>query len=700
MMKSRTYQSMAKNLEDIGRFKRRDLNKPTNLQTIFKSIRNYLAGNAIGVRRDEAIAEQMIDLILCKIFDEKFTKPDDIVSFRTGLTEDPNEVKSRILNLFEKVKHKYDDVLDLSDEIKIDAHSLQYVVGELQNYCLIESERDAIGEAFEVFITGALKGGQGQFFTPRNVIQLIVKLINPNPDDLVIDPACGSAGFLVECLRYKWLKIEENGQEYGWTDIAISDDKNATAIRTIKGIEVDDFLSKVAKSYMAIIGDGKSGIYCEDSLENPTNWNSKTSQDIKFNNFDIVVTNPPFGKDIKVKGKSKLQQFNLAYIWKTSNGVLSKTNELRPTMPPQVLFIERCLELLKDGGKMGIILPETFFHAPQSRYILEFIKKHNVLWIIDLPHNTFRPHNNAKTLALIIQKNTNQQSLINLAVAEEMGHDHNGSPIYRWDNKTKRITTEIWDDIKNIIQELEQPSNSDKKYVFNEPSNILYKKNIFVPRYYWNVKDNEVEEYAKLNDLILIELSQLLDERIIEAFDGHGSPPSENKGRGEIPYIRVKDVVNWEIYKDPTAFIPKRIYEQMLSENKRLRANDIIFVRRGSYRIGSVAMLSPYDTNVLLTRELLVLRIIKEKNKYNLNPYYLMYLMSNQVFQTQMFNRILIETTLPNIANRWKELKVGIHKDVNKIDYITNKTKKVFDQKWKALQVLNDMKNEFGNLTT
>ncbi|NPV51442.1 MAG: restriction endonuclease subunit M, partial [Candidatus Methanofastidiosum sp.] len=133
-------------VEDIGKFKRKDLKPTHNLKATFKAIRNHLAANTVGATRDEVLAQQLINLIFCKIYDERFTEPNDIVTFRAGIDEDAKKIKDRILDLFEKVKRKYKEVLDENDNITLDANSVAYVVGELQNYCLIEAERDIIAD--------------------------------------------------------------------------------------------------------------------------------------------------------------------------------------------------------------------------------------------------------------------------------------------------------------------------------------------------------------------------------------------------------------------------------------------------------------------------------------------------------------------------------------------------------------------------
>ncbi len=686
-------------LEDIGKFKREDLNVPSNLKLIFKAIRNHLAGNFTGATRDEELARELINLIFCKIYDEKFTRPQDVVSFRVGIDEDKKVVKKRILEIFEKVKTKYKEVIDISDTINLDENAIAYVVGELQNYSLIESERDVIAEAFETFIGYALKGAQGQFFTPRNSVKLLVEIVNPQPDELVIDPACGSGGFLVESLRHMWKNLDQQAKDFGWSDLALNEEKTATAIHKIRGIEKDNFLSKVAKAYMAIIGDGKGGIFCENSLDKPSNWKPKTRQNVNLGQYDVLLANPPFGKDIKVEGSEILNQYDLGYKWKSAGKTFEKTNKLKTVETPQIIFIERCLQLLKDGGRMGIVLPETFFHAPRSRYVLhKMLENNNLTWVIDLPHNTFRPHNNAKCLAIVVEKNKPQQELINMAVLEEIGHDHQGKDIFRWDIETKKIDrTKIWDDTPLVIDEIK---NGFSKYCFQTKAEIASTKNIYVPRYYWENKIEEIKEIAEKQNLQLVPIKTLIQKKILKCFDGHGSPPAEYKGRGEVTYVRVKDIVNWEVYKDPTSRIPEEIYLQKKGKNKNLEVNDVVYVRRGSYRIGSVAMVSPFDIKSLLTREILVLRVLDEKNEYGLNSYYLLYLLSHFLTQQQSFNKIMIETTLPNIGDRWKELMLPISKDPKVREEISRKIKNVIDDKWSAVERLEKLKDELGDLTT
>jgi type I restriction enzyme M protein len=436
-------------IEDVGRFARSALKPVANLKPIFRSIRNYLAANAVGITRDEIFAQQLINLIFCKIYDERFKKPEQIVDFRAGIGEEPEEVKARIEALFEKVKKQYKDVIEVADAITLDENSLRYVVGELQNVCLIDCDRDAVGEAFEIFIGPSLKGGQGQFFTPRNVVKMIVDIIDPGPDDRIVDPACGSGGFLVEALRHVWRKVEEQGVAYKWPDHEIYAQKQKVAIDNFRGIDKDEFLAKVAKAYMAILGDGRGGVHCENSLESPKKWHTKARNAIQLGSFNVVITNPPFGKKLKIESAEILEQYDLGHEWAQGDNFSFVRGPVMESQTPQILFIERCLNLLTDGGKLGIVLLESIFGMPKYRYVVEYLtQRTKILALVSLPENLFQPHTHAKTCVVICEKTVpKERHPIFMCDVKWCGHDSRGNPTYRIDDKGQRI---VLDDIPNV----------------------------------------------------------------------------------------------------------------------------------------------------------------------------------------------------------------------------------------------------------
>ena len=380
------------------------------------------------------MAQQLINLIFCKIYDEKYTKPTDMVNFRSGVGEPVDEVKSRILKIFEGVKERYPDVIESDDNIILDSNSIAYVVGQLQRYCLLEASRDAVGDAFEVFIGHALKGAQGQFFTPKNVVKMIVNMMDIQPNEKIIDPFCGSGGFLVEALKNVWNKSEKNNNELGWPEREIEIEKQKIAIENFRGIDKDDFLSKVCKAQMAILGDGRGGVFCENSLDIPNRWQAKTQDKIALNKFDVVITNPPYGSKIKIDDKEILKQFEVGLKWKkdkkTGQWIKDKMKE---NDTPQNLAIERCMQFLKPGGRMALVLPDGIYGNDSLGYIRKYLLDNGrVLAIVDLPKETFMPHTSTKTTVILIHKYKDELDKkknypVFMAVCETCGHDRRGN---------------------------------------------------------------------------------------------------------------------------------------------------------------------------------------------------------------------------------------------------------------------------------
>ena len=292
--------------------------------------------------------------------------------------------------------------------------------------------RDVMSEAFELFMGDTFKGQQGQFFTPRNVTKMLVEMMNPGPNDLVIDPACGSGGFLVEVLRHVWGRVEVQGRDLNWPDSEILNKKYQVATQNIKGIDKDDFLHKITKTYMAILGDGRSGIFCENSLHKPNSWSTKAKSQIGLGIFDMVFANPPFGKNLKVKNEEVLKQYELGHKWK--DGEKGQV-ELKGRYT-QFLFIERCLQLLKPGGTLGIVIPESTFGMPSHKYVVDYILKNaEIKAVISMPENLFQPHTHARTCVVIMRKlnegELNEDYDIFMSQIKWCGHDSRGSPTYQ-----------------------------------------------------------------------------------------------------------------------------------------------------------------------------------------------------------------------------------------------------------------------------
>ena len=443
-------------IADIGSLRRSQLTKPGNLKAVFRDIRNHLAGNTTGITRDQQLAQEIMSLLFCKIYDELNTKRDDLPRFRVSLEEAPNRVQKRVKELFSDVKAEYADVFGSSDTIALDKDSLTYVVGELQTYAVTEAARDAVGDAFEVFIGPAVRGEEGQFFTPRNVVQLLVDLVDPRPNERILDPACGSGGFLIVALQHMWRQVEAEGKAKSWSDVQLDRRKGEIARKSIRGLDKDAFLIKLTKAYLAIIGDGRSGVFCEDTLAPPDKWqNDEGAAAVPLAKFDVILTNPPFGSKIKVVGQHKLSQFELGHRWikerKTDEWM--RTDSVEKHQPPQVLFIERCVQFLKPGGRLGMVLPESIFGMPKYGYIVQWLMRNFTLKaFISLPEEVFQPSTHAKTCLLLL-KNTPppEDYTIHMAIADWCGHDSRGNDTLRPNSAGELV---LMDDLPKISSEL------------------------------------------------------------------------------------------------------------------------------------------------------------------------------------------------------------------------------------------------------
>ena len=681
-------------IEDVGKLSKSDLRpySGTALRVSFRRILNTLYANT-NISRREKLGNEMIKLIFAKIRDET-TFPENPPAFYAGYGEDPQRVKRRVDDLFRGVVEEYadDGLFEPHDRITLDAKGVAWVVGQLERGCLVDTPTDVVGDAFEVFAESKLVGEKGEFFTPRGVINVAVKLVDPKPKETICDPACGSGGFLIATMRTMWTAMERRREWRNLRDDRLRSAQQKMAAQCFFGIDKESDLVRIAKAYMAISGDGRSNVVQQNTLHAAEDFEGDATAKFvrrgRFRQFDCVMTNPPFGTRTRVL-KEDAALFDLGHSWKARDdgwlrGQARETN-------PYILFVERCFDLLKTGGRLAIVLPETVFHAPSMRYLRAWIaSRSRVIAVIDLPHNTFRPYCNAKTCLLVVQKGEAAASSSKVVMAEavQMGHDHQGKVMLR------PGTTEVWDDLAVILQELSDPAANDNSLVFSVPWKEVLGAGNLVPRYFADRKP-----IAPPRGRRWVRLGDLVQDGSIQAWDGHGSPEAEVKGEGDIPYIRVSDIVNWELYRNPTTGIPEETYDQLTKNGRPVEPHDVIFVRRGSYRIGTVAMASPRDRRVCLTRELLTLRV-SAKNEHEITPFYLLALLSSQAVQDQMRRLTFIDTTLPNIGGRWRELRLPVHRDLNAMRKMEATVRRSVRQKWAAQQQIEELRNEIGGIVT
>jgi type I restriction enzyme M protein len=422
------------------------------LISIFKRSHNYIYGNQ-GLQKEPAFQE-LLKLIFCKVYDEDTSI--GMMRFFIGNEERRSEIGQRRLQktieqLFDEVKVRYPYIFSSEDQIKLDIRVLAYVVGELQRYSLLQTQADVKGAAYEQLVGNNLRGDRGEFFTPRNVCEMAARmLLATYPEEKwlklrTLDPACGTGGFLVAMMNV-WREHLQVVQQRKWgrnISTALEETNRLlkeTANQFLNGIDFNPILVRAAQMNLVMHGDGSTNVYHANSLLPPGEWPNDPKNNvrdyIRRNYFDLILTNPPFGSRIPIDDPHILEQFELSRF-ELENGAR------RASMPPEQLFIERCMQLLKEGGRMAIVLPDSILSNPGLGFIRRWIlSKARVLASVDLPQVTFEPYTGTQTSVLILQKKTVTEIEIErragksldyevfMTTPEAVGHDRRGEIHY------------------------------------------------------------------------------------------------------------------------------------------------------------------------------------------------------------------------------------------------------------------------------
>lgn len=434
-----------------GRLRRAEVDM---LRTAFRRCHNYIHGNE-GMPKDAAFW-QFLYLIFCKMYDEQ--QPNESRAFWAGAFEpfDPagqKQIRKRIEPLFAQVKRKYRELFKNNEEITLSDRALAFIVSELSRYDFGRTDVDAKGAAYQEIVGTNLRGDRGQYFTPRGAIRLVVQILAPSEREKVLDPSCGTGGFLVETLNHlnklfhdkKKVKAgEENTEQF----LSIRDQLADYAANKLFGADFDPFLVRAAQMNVMMAGNSLGHLYHMNSLEFPRGdlpGVKAANENLKLGSVDVIMTNPPFGADIPITEPTILQQYELARRWERQGEGFVMSNAIKPAVSPEVLFIERCVQWLKPGGRMGIVLPDGILGNPGDEYIRYWILRHCwVLASIDLPVESFIVEANVNILTSLLFLKKKPASAIQsedlgqktdypvfMAVAEKVGFDRRGNKLYK-----------------------------------------------------------------------------------------------------------------------------------------------------------------------------------------------------------------------------------------------------------------------------
>ncbi|NEZ64674.1 N-6 DNA methylase [Leptolyngbyaceae cyanobacterium CCMR0082] len=457
-------------LEDLEDATRRPLRIATqeSLLRSFKSAHDYLYGNQ-SMRGDRAFW-QLLNLIFCKILDEQQSSRLFFVGATEANTpEGQTKVVERINRLFNQVKNEaYKDVFEGNERIELNDRALVFVATELSRYSLLGTDTDAKGLAYEAITSNTLKRERGQFFTPRNIIRMMVEMMDPGPEDRVLDPACGSGGFLVVVLNHVRRKfLAEIGAD---PDLPVPSERKRVenmvknyARKYLWGVDVDLDLRKAARMNMVMNDDGHGNIFCFNSLEFGVPklevpdmeqfakdvpglnklWKRRNDTSREFGVFDFIFTNPPFGAKIPITDPTVLSTFDLGHKAAVSPDSWVRASPQRK-VSPEILFIESCCKYLKPGtGKMAIVLPDGILGNPgkdMEAVRAWMLREMELLASIDLPAEGFLPQVSVQASCVFLRRRhpdefmgTGEDGLsqgpVFMAIAEKVGHGRRGEPV-------------------------------------------------------------------------------------------------------------------------------------------------------------------------------------------------------------------------------------------------------------------------------
>ncbi len=370
------------------------------LRAVFQRLLDHVVSNdAKSTRRDQQL-NQLCNLLLIKLESDKRAKakPKEAVIFQVWKNE--KETFSRIDTLFESLQLTHNELFSSVTDKKINLEdaTVQRVCYELSSIKLLDASIDILSTAFQVFRTASLKSEEGQYFTPLPVIRSAVALMDIDYEDKIVDPACGSGGFLLEAFH---LFREKHP--------AVQDpEAKEWAQKHLYGVDKDEINIKLTKAVMMILGDGSAHTYLGDSLREHL-WGKKWPHlvgALANDSYTCIITNPPFGKNLKIN-PTDARHAHLTICQKPINkaGKYSFDASTYEDRELGLAFLERCYRLLVIGGRLGIVLPETYLFSKSYGWLQEWLEGKMVLrGMFNIPMEAFQGFCRAKTNFYVFEK--------------------------------------------------------------------------------------------------------------------------------------------------------------------------------------------------------------------------------------------------------------------------------------------------------
>ncbi|MBD1814161.1 N-6 DNA methylase [Microcoleus vaginatus DQ-U2] len=666
--------------DSLGRRNKSDLLRPKDIKGLLRRCHNKLHGRGIDGDEDD-LTMDMIRLILAKAIDEE--KPENMPDFyctpeEYGSDDGRKSVALRVQSLFQEAVRTNPLVFSETERITVGDRAICDVVNELQSFRLLSNLHDSddwdiMGSAYEQYTASYLKRQQGQFFTNRLVIDLMVAILNPDHRDIILDPAGGSGGFLTGAMRFIRKNILTG------TGTKISKERMLDKHRTnLFMIDQSKRLVKIAKTAMILNGDGHTGMTQGDSLGLFTKLDDHVIARAGEGKPTIILTNPPFGGvgEGRITDKKILDNYSCGMKWTEREGKFEFTSQLIDDgVPPEMLFFERCLKWIAPGGKIGIVMPKSFLdtttYYPARKQLFDGYK---LLAVVNCHKNTFQPHTGVRTCLVFIYRPKKGENLdtnysIFMGVSKKVGQDSEGIPIFKRDDKNTE-TDVIDHDLNEILSDYRDFENNalkESEYRFSVERVNLSETLCINPQFYLpnlNKTIKQIEEIDGIDGWSVSTLGQVSKDILI--FKG--------------PRIKTENLVvdddskGTELYYPPMSVLQEksesakpidtsRASKKQLQAIKALRVNhgDILVTRSGT--IGRVAYATKKLIGVIVSDDMIRVRIPDE----HLRLYVYAYLQSFAGYDQMIRNEYgsvqqhleakHISSILIPIPNDWKSVE-------------------------------------------
>jgi type I restriction enzyme M protein len=616
-------------------------------KAVVRSLRNYLAGQAVGLSRDESLLDELLKSAFCFRY------------LGLSLGSENSDLDRMYQTAFEGISREMPDLFEDREGLRLSGEQLRTVHDGLMQIDFEDPRRDIVGDIYEAFVGSRYRGQEGQFFTPSNAVRALVEITDPVSDDRIVDPACGAGAFLLQAGRHAALK-------------------NDGVVPALFGIDKDGYLARLARIHLALQFGRSFPIECADSLA----WTSSSLRDwwdpTEEGPFSLILTNPPFGSKIVALTGDLREDFQLARKWRKDRNTdrYTATDSFARNAPPQVLFLERCLSLLESGGRMGIVLPESVLSNVGHRHVMQFLLSHlTPEAVLGMPEALFKTSGkggtHTKVCLLVLRKGVvRKPHRVFMAEAKWCGHDSRGREIER-------------DELPEIVQrfkafregELHKQDRLGFAVEHDQLSGL-----ILAPKYHDPEPRKQVGRLSGSHYMRPVE--ELITSGQLAISTGH-EVGKLAYGEGDIPFVRTTDLSGWEIKVDPKHLVSRSTYEKFAAKQD-VREGDILMVRDGTYLIGTVAYITGHDTRIVYQSHLYKLRLTADSD---LNPFLLLAILSSKPVRAQIKSLSFTQDIIDSLGDRIRELVLPVPRSASVRNEISGTVERVIADRVEAREL-------------